>query len=366
MALNGSLRRALSWAVLGRKTIVNIYIETLLNVADDPSRFAELREPLPMPEWLRGLVGSQPVVHPPAANLKHRGACPVSRPPQRPAAPALKGASDSEALALRRFRELRRRVSTRPYGPFRPLQSRAVVECFAGKGGLSISLRSRGLWTDEGYEAYPSKGEYIASQDLDREEVFLCLLNKIRAGFYSYAHFGLVCTSWGPAGRLSGGSRRVHCIYGAPTSDREHAGNEQAAKVSVLSDALTRNRALWSWENPASSLLWVSAYAQALLDLDPAATFLRLDQCMYGLKPPGGGPREFTKKPTVLFCNFPCTQGLTRRCGGCNKEHQHVYAWGSARVGGKSVNRASAAGAYPRRLCDAISRCVCESLASKG
>ena len=107
-----------------------------------------------------------------------------------------------------------------------------------GCGGLTKALRARRIRCDTPYEAFPSKHVYVQDVDLDRDDVFADLLTSVIAGFYLYIHFGLVCTSWGHAGRLSGGTRRLGKEYGNPTSPREHRGNIQAARVSMLCHAL--------------------------------------------------------------------------------------------------------------------------------
>ena len=51
---------------------------------------------------------------------------------------------------------------------------------------------------------------------------------------YNYSHVGMICTSWGPAGRLSGGSIRTHCILGDPNCAREVRWNLQAAHMQNM------------------------------------------------------------------------------------------------------------------------------------
>ena len=87
------------------------------------------------------------------------------------------------------------------------------------------------------FECYTPLG-YNPSFDLEVDHVHAQVLAQIDAGTYSYIHFGIVCTSWGPAGRLSGGNRRIDCVLESPDSKREVRGNQQAKHMQEMILAL--------------------------------------------------------------------------------------------------------------------------------
>ena len=57
--LNGLLRKSIPWFVLGQKILDNLHSGTKDKPADDPSRKAELREPVPPAPWLASLLRPQ-------------------------------------------------------------------------------------------------------------------------------------------------------------------------------------------------------------------------------------------------------------------------------------------------------------------
>ena len=210
---------------------------------------------------------------------------------------------------------------------------------------------------DTPYEAYPKKTLYVRAMDLEDDTAFELLINNVLGGMYWYIHFGIVCSSWGAAGRLSGGTRRTWGIYGAPTSTREHNANGQAARCTCLILALLAVGGFFSVENPADSLLWASCYMEEVRRCCDWS-FVVFDQCRFGLRPPGAGLHDFTRKRTGFFTNLVGATILERSCCGTHARHHHVHAWGSVKVRGVTVNRAQAAGAYPPSLCAAIANVV--------
>ncbi len=170
---NGSLRRSSGWSIFGRKSLNNIFCASALNPSDDP-----------LDHFQVALLDLE--------LLLCRGA---------------------DTVVPKRFR--------------------SCVECFAGCAGLTRALRRIGLLVDRPYECFPQKGVYVKEGGLDDDRVFRCLLMNILRGFIWFAHFGVVCTSWGSGGRLSGGTRRLEALYGNPMTRREHKGNMQAERVVI-------------------------------------------------------------------------------------------------------------------------------------
>ena len=52
---NGSLRRAASWQLNGRKKLLDCFLESAEHISDDPSRFVDLRVPLLKQPWMHDI-----------------------------------------------------------------------------------------------------------------------------------------------------------------------------------------------------------------------------------------------------------------------------------------------------------------------
>ena len=86
------------------------------------------------------------------------------------------------------------------------------------------------------------------------------LLSLAKAGAFSFCHWGLPCTSWGSAGILSGGFRRVHRLYGAPGNPREDRANAQAEGMVILLVAIALRGGYFCVENPRASMVFKTFY----------------------------------------------------------------------------------------------------------
>ena len=259
-------------------------------------------------------------------------------------------------------RVLRRTIAgtaRHPFG-FRPLEERWCRELYAGKGLLSYILEERGYNVAFPIEGYKD-GRLRPAHNLESRAVHARLLGDVRRQLYSYLHFGIVCTSWGPSSRMSGGTRRAHCLYGNPPSLRERKGNTQAMHMCSLITALVEAGGYFTVENPAGSYLWQTRWVQKVCKLTETY-FVTFDQCQYGLKPPAASANEFTRKRTTIWTNMESVQNMCKLCPGCGKSHVHVHAWGVRRVNGKWMRLATAAGSYPRPLCEALADCLAPHL----
>jgi hypothetical protein len=118
--LNNVLRSCLGWSVLGRKQLVQFYLRSKENPADDPSRKVALRVP--------------------------------------------KAPSPDIAKLLRPHRTLSVKGNKGVHAPHR-----LCKEIYAGCGNLSKHLEHIGLGVGEPVEAYPN-GLYLRASDLDLEE----------------------------------------------------------------------------------------------------------------------------------------------------------------------------------------------------
>ena len=252
-----------------------------------------------------------------------------------------------------------RRVARQPFG-FRPLEQRWCRELYAGHGKLSAALERRGFSIATPIEAIKD-GRFRQAHNLESRSVHLKLLRDIKNQIYAYVHFGIVCTSWGPASRMSGGSRRPHCLYGNPPTERERRGNVQAMHMCSLLNALIDSGGFFTVENPAGSYLWDTKWVQRICK-KTETYFVTFDQCQFGLRPPAARRHEYTRKRTTIWTNMKSFQDLAILCCGCSFSHVHVHAWGVRSVSGKCVRLACAAGSYPTALCEAIADKLSEHL----
>ena len=301
--INALLRQSLGWQILGQKALVNLHIRSEANPADAPSRFKPLSPTKVVEPWMLPLLR-----------------CDV-------------GSGNIKARVLPEAKE--------------------ALECFAGAGGLSAALGRAGLRVAVPLEAFPvrdGRASYDPGQDLCLPDVYEALIADGDSGKYRYLHFGFPCRTWGPAGRLAGGTRRVGSPLGDGSLFREAAANRELAVTLLVACCLVRAGCHVSWENPLSSYAW-----QAPL-FEEFGQLVRLyeadfDQCMFGLKFPGAPSSDFCKKPTKVVGTFRTVSDLARRCCGVSGAHKHVRAWGSYSHEGKRISRASAAGRYPGELC---------------
>ena len=231
------------------------------------------------------------------------------------------------------------------------------MEVFSGKGGLSRALSHAGLLVRKPRDAYPKKGVYIRDDDVTNPIALSRLVKEIDAGVYHYIHFGVSCATWGAAGRLNRGTRRVGLPAGDVTGqilDREVKANHEADCVIVVCDACQRAGVYYSIENPADSHLF--QYSSVRNHVEKyELTNVVFDQCQFQLKPPDStlDDQLFVRKRTRLVTNTSALGNLSRKCPGVSPSHRHVCAWGNASVQGRSVSRAKAAGVYPYQLCHA-------------
>ena len=174
--------------MLGNKNVSDAYVGTKHNVADDPTRKAELRKPEVCPPWLRDLR------------------CPEPTP---------------------------------LYNPFATLRLPPMGrEAFAGCAGLTKSFHRTGVHMWEPLEAYPQKGAYVRAGDVTDLGVFQDLCNLIIVGLIRYMHFGIDCKSWGNAARLTGCTRtreqpRRSRTVVAERDYRERAGEGRCRALCV-------------------------------------------------------------------------------------------------------------------------------------
>ena len=301
--VNRRLRHALGWAILGRKSLVNVHLASAENPADDASRFVPMRLPVADGSWVEALSQMAPLVRPAGKQSSSPG-----------------------------------------QGEF--------LEIFAGTGRLSAALARANLKVAVPLEAFPGGGvrNHRPSHDVLEPGVLAGLASDVAARRYASIHLGLPCKTWGPAGRLAGGTRRISCPWGTFKLPRELHAHREFGVTVILCVELVRAGRHFSVENPRGSCAFLT---DLWLDFCSAVDVFSVDfdQCAFGLKFKDSGPNDFCKKPTRVMTSDRRLLGLARQCPGCSATHRHVHAWGSYVFEDRRVSRSAEAGGYPSRLC---------------
>jgi len=311
--LNSIWRECLSLCIFGRKRLLQFWLSTHENPADEPSRHKPVRQP-------------KQVVSSVVSNL--------ITPQRTPHKLSKKGPCRDKFFCL---------------------------EVFAGMGMLTKALEAQGLGVGIPMEAFPSGSVYVPLHDLSDSAVVSHLFHNISQGVYYYVHFGLPCSSWSILQSLfNDGTRTRERPEGTQELEREILGNKLAKSVARLCNALHRANCFYSIENPRSSYVWEFEPIKGLLRHSFDVQF---DQCEYNLIPIHM-PSQSTyriKKPTTLRTNMIALKSLARKCRG---DHKHFRCCGSVKTPQGWVSVAKAAGAYPPSLCKQWATCVASSCRS--
>ena len=212
-----------------------------------------------------------------------------------------------------------------------PARSHDIMEIFGGKAGVTrIATRYR-LRTGPNFDL-------VSGIDLsDAQEI-----NTLWQYLYTYKPRFVVA---GPPCTALGGWSHYNRVHHPETWEAKYkvgkALGELVAQIAHFQISQGRHFVI---ENPISSDLWSFPSYQSLMER-PNVTFVRCDQCCYGLRDPAG---EYTLKPTGFLCShFLLTQRLQRRCNGL---HQHVALAGKV----NGVSRCSFAQVWPESLCQSV------------
>ena len=167
-----------------------------------------------------------------------------------------------------------------------------------------------------------------------------------------WAHFGIVCKTWGPLHRLfNKGTRTREAPLGDSSREDERAANKSVGWMCRMLDILLSLNCHVTIENPYRSLVFYHPTLAKIIDKFELQ-FVYFDQCVYGLKSPKDVVEaEIWRKPTYIVTSFESMQPV---CKVCMRGHKHTHIQGSVRTGGRLVNRSKLAGCYPVPLCRRI------------
>ena len=163
-------------------------------------------------------------------------------------------------------------------------------------------------------------------------------------------HLGTECKTFSKARKHDGMAPPIRCPYtlkALATCTAEERGRVEMgtkmAKVSFdLAGRMGKAHAIWTQENPHSSLIWKMDEAQRMLN-NSRAYFVNFPMCAYG---------SMSKKAAKILTNWKTANWLNRKCCGRSWKHQHVHLEGQILhpLTSKLTWRTSLAQEYPTQL----------------
>ena len=231
--LTNVLRQCLGLHLLCRKRLVEFWMASALNPAEDPSQFVALRQPQVVGDKASRLLLPERTL----SNKSVRG---------------------SHAIRM------------------------LTLEVFSGCGELTAALKAAGFVVSAPMGAYPAKNIYVPEHDLLRPSVVKHLEAMFVEGYFFYVHFGLPCSSFSSLQHWNGGTRTQANPEGDCLLEREVTGNKLAKVTARLCRILHDAECFFSIENPCSSYVWNFPPILKLLEV---ASDVKFDQCMYNLQP---------------------------------------------------------------------------------
>lgn len=220
-------------------------------------------------------------------------------------------------------------------------------EIFAGKGHLSRTFRSRGIFRVDAPVEILQHGVETPEHDILVDETFgrLCA-DACRPR--QVWHFGFPCGSFSLMQNMNKGTRSAENPVGDGSLERERIGNEILSRTIHLCRLLHKHGSFFTLENPLTSYAWKMPNLFSLV-MDTKCTEAVLDQCQYGLRlPDNRGVAGLAQKPTRFAGTLPGLEKLSKRCP---HDHTHVQVIGKVKIAGTWHKRSTRAGAYPPQLC---------------
>ena len=139
---------------------------------------------------------------------------------------------------------------------------------------------------------------------------------------------------------------------GACLDEREIRGNRTIGVTVLLLRAIFEMFGCATLEHPLTSGIWRLDCIHALLSFIGIEK-VRIDQCMFGLRP-GDNFRARYKKPTGIL-NIGSRAFQSILCDGKHEHTQILSSYSIVQNGRKvSVRRSQEAGSYPPRLCKCL------------
>lgn len=401
--LNGLLRQSLPTILGYNQYTAAQYISTRENVADDPTRHKECREPsLDVPHWLylanngdfsqldvflqdAGLdersLARLPKVHelPPEEpdltpcrqqrrrghvqlqrELRHRARCQkssmrtgsIERRPTPPVA-AVSGEpwlpqhtlSDDAVRALKQLP--RSQFVLPPGGNLDELLKRPghLDLCSGCRGAATALSTATGRWT----LCWDIK--HSSTEDLLSADVQHLLLELLQMGCFLSVSAGPVCSSFSRAVRPAVRSRDhpagLKNLTPSMTEKVRQGNSFSTWLASFIDEALLLRCIVWV-ENPSTSFLWMQE-AWIRLQAKWRLDYFTTDYCCYGTR---------WRKRTRFLGNFVLA-GQKKLCQ-CRKGFKHLQLKGYSSKHKKSWTKV--AESYPSRLTKLLAAAVCESL----
>ncbi len=345
VSLNPIMRSCLGYVICGQVKMINVWVDTHSNPADEPSRFKPIAAPSPCPAWLLEKCNSLDSIPEGLSHLVRveKGVF-VPRVPVGPVCPAGGPCGSSHGVFV--SSQSHRLTQSPPRADMSPRTARAFREIFSGKGVTSKVFRKSGQWCVlAGVEAFP-RGVYDPFSDIMLDDVFVNLKREASEAVNNHWHFATPCSSFSLLQNLNGGSRTKQLPQGDGSLDREILGNELLRRSLVLIRLLAKGGNTWSLENPGTSYLFHMPSVKQLMSRVSVSVAI-LDQCMFGLRFQGAPRSRRVRKYTKIIGNLDLSSLSLR----CNRKHEHDQVIGSIMTKTGRQQRSALAAVYPLALC---------------
>ncbi len=337
--LNRVLRQMLGWALVGRKSLHLIWVQSAKNPADHPSRGVKIPEPPKNKPTASKIFGSE--LHKFEKRLSNRKIAEIAK----------KKLNEGYYHSCKPIKH----VSLAENHP--AVRDWSFREIFSGKGCLSKVFKDRGLFFLEPPVELFQHGRPSEEHDVLNNATFSRLIQDAKKPRQIW-HFGMPCSSFSLLQNMNKGTRNASQPEGDGSLDRENRGNELARRTCYLCLILISCGNFFTIENPKTSWAWHLSCIESL-KIHSGVTEVTLDQCCYGLRIPDElGKLGPAKKGTKLLGNLPFLSLLHRQC---KCQQPHVQVIGGVKLQKGWVKRSELAGAYPKALCSQYHRC-CEKM----
>ena len=221
------------------------------------------------------------------------------------------------------------------------------LEMFAGTAHLTLAMRAHGVPCLPPIEKSEGAGWFEPS---DAFEHVPKVHRWIQAGRIHMLHLGTECKTFSKARKHDGMAPPIRCPHtlkalATCTADeraRVEMGTKMAEVSFDLAERMGKAQAIWTLENPRSSLIWKMKKAQRMLS-GSRAYFAEFPMCAYG---------SMSKKATKILTNWKTASWLNRKCCGRSWKHEHVHLEGQVLhpMTNKLTWRTSLAQEYPTQL----------------
>jgi hypothetical protein len=280
LSLNGVLRGALPFLLMGRLRPCIIWIPSKANPADHPSRGVEIPPPLDGPPWLSRVLDGVGSPESAEQGLRTAEGSGAGDPDRRLPTGDVIRAGGEEPLVPRR---------AVPVGPMMRTASGEETVCrefFGGGGLLTEAWRRHGLPVMPPVETFPSGQAFRGDHDLRTPWVLKRELWRARSGWYRGVHLMPPMGTFGSLARLGKSSRTETTPEGGGGIAREEEANLLLRGTCEIATAVALAGGRVTVELPFGSLAEKTKWWREMMRKT------RLERCDVDLCCHGAGPPD--------------------------------------------------------------------------